>query len=386
MAAAAKKKPLRFTRIKVKNWRNFAHVDVELQRRVLLVGANALGKSNFLDIFRFLHDIVSVGGGFHEAVRRRRGMTSLRFLAAPRASEIAIQADIGTSEQSSLWAYELSLRQDSMRRPVIKREIITKSGKRILSRPNEKDKADPERLTQTAIEQVHANQSFREVADFFASVRYLHIVPQLVREPELVSGRREELLGSDFLERIAHTPKAAREARLGRIMQALQVAVPQLKQLELWRDERGAPHLRGRYEHWRSQAAWQTEEQFSDGVLRLLGLLWAMLDGAGPLLMEEPELSLHPEVVRYIPQMFARVQRRYGRQILLSTHSTELLSDEGIGLDEVLLLQPGEGTSVTPASSFEEIKALLEGGSPLADAVMPRTRPDKAEQLMLFGD
>ena len=105
------------------------------------------------------------------------------------------------------------------------------------------------------------------------------------------------------------------------------------------------------------------------------------------LLLEEPELSLHPEVVRYLPQMFARMQRRSGRQFMTSTHSTDLLSDEGIGLDEVLLLTPGpEGTTVRPAASFDDVKDLLAGGSTLADAVMPLTRPHKAHQLVLFGE
>jgi predicted ATPase len=71
--------------------------------------------------------------------------------------------------------------------------------------------------------------------------------------------------------------------------------------------------------------------------------------------LEEPELSLHPDVVRFVPQMFARIQRRLGRQVLISTHSSDLLRDEGIGLDEVLLLEPGEeGTSVRPANDFAE--------------------------------
>jgi predicted ATPase len=379
-------KELRFTRIRIENWRNFTEVDVELQRRMFLVGANALGKSNFLDIFRFLHDIVSVGGGFREAVEKRRGISSLRCLAARPRSDLVIRADIGTDENESVWEYELCLGQDKMRRPVVKRERVSRGGRDILTRPDPKDKADPERLTQTYIEQVHANQPFREVADFFASIRYLHIVPQLVRDPDRSVRRREDPFGGDLLERIACTPKNTREARFRKIEDALHIAVPQLKKLELWKDQQGTPHLRGKYEHWRSQGEWQTEEQFSDGTLRLLGFLWAMLDGTGPLLMEEPELSLHPDIVRFVPQMFARVQRRYGRQILLCTHSTDMLRDEGIGLDEVLLLEPGEGTSVTPASSFEEIRILLEGGSPLGDAVMPRTRPHKIEQLMLFGD
>jgi hypothetical protein len=103
--------------------------------------------------------------------------------------------------------------------------------------------------------------------------------------------------------------------------------------------------------------------------------------------LEEPELSLHPDVVRFVPQMFARIQRRLGRQVLISTHSSDLLRDEGIGLDEVLLLEPGEeGTSVRPANDFAEIRALLEGGVSLAEAVIPRTRPRRVERLALFGD
>ncbi|RJP67780.1 MAG: ATP-binding protein, partial [Candidatus Abyssobacteria bacterium SURF_17] len=246
--------------------------------------------------------------------------------------------------------------------------------------------SDPERLTQTYLEQVHANQAFREVAEFFASVRYLHLVPQLVREPERCASREGDPFGGDFLEQIARMPEKMRNARLKRIADALRVAVPQLEQLDLKRDAQGTPHLYGQHKHWRPRGARQTEVHFSDGTIRLFGLLWAVLDGAGPLLLEEPEMSLHPDVVRFIPQMFARIQRRYGRQLLISTHSSDFLRDEGIGLDEVLLLEPGEGTSITPASSYEEIKHLLLGGSFLSDAVMPRTRPPKVEQLMLFGD
>ena len=143
-------------------------------------------------------------------------------------------------------------------------------------------------MKQTYIEQVYVNQPFRDVANFFATVRYLHIVPQLVRDPDRSIGRREDPFGGDFLERIAGTSDKTRNSRLKRIVNALRVAVPQLKELELWRDVRGTPHLRGKQEHWRPQGAWQTEDQFSDGTLRLLGLLWATLDGSGPLLLEEP--------------------------------------------------------------------------------------------------
>ncbi len=377
----------RVTHIRLENWRNFTLVNVALQRRAFLVGPNASGKSNFLDVYRFLQDIVSVGGGFREAVRKRGGVSRLRCLAARRYSDIVIRVSIGVDEGASAWEYEIRFSQDNQQRPVLKQERVSKEGEVILKRPNEEDKEDPERLTQTYLEQVNVNRAFREVANFFASIRYLHIVPQLVREPDRSVGRRNDPFGGDFLEQIARTQEKTQKARLRRIRDTLQVAVPQLTELELYRDARGTPHLRGKYEHWRPQGAWQTEEDFSDGTLRLMGLLWAALDGTGPLLLEEPELSLHPDAVRFIPQMFARLQRRVGRQVLVSTHSTDLLRDEGIGLDEVLLLEPGaEGTSVRPASDFAEIKSLLEGGLSLAEAVIPLTRPKRVEQLAMFGD
>jgi hypothetical protein len=105
------------------------------------------------------------------------------------------------------------------------------------------------------------------------------------------------------------------------------------------------------------------------------------------LLLEEPELSLHPEVVRNIPQMFARMQRRTSRQVIISTHSQEMLHDSGIGMDEVLLLTPGTGgTTVQPVGDNETDRLLIQGGASLADVIVPRTSPQQAEQLTRFGD
>ena len=379
-------RPYWVTRMALENWRNFTRVDTTLQQRAFLVGPNAAGKSNFLDVFRFLHDIAAIGGGFQEAVQSRGGVSRLRSLAARRYPDIAITVQVGGKDRSDVWTYDLSFSQDNRKRPIIKQERVIHRGQVVVERPNEQDQLDQAGLTQTYLEQVNANRDFRELSDFFASIRYLHIVPQLVREPARSVGRYNDPYGGDFLEQVAKTHDSTRKSRLRRILSALRVAVPQLEDLEFWRDpDRGTPHLRGKYVHWRPQSEWLTEEQFSDGTLRLVGLLWAVLDGSGPLLLEEPELSLHPDVVQFIPQMFAHVQSSTGRQVILSTHSNDLLRDTGIGLDEVLLLRPGaEGTIVEPAAQRTEIGILLNGGVPLAEAVLPYTRPSHVEQLAFF--
>jgi predicted ATPase len=375
---------MRFTRIKLENWRNFLNVDVPLQRRIFLLGPNASGKSNFLDAFRFLRDIADPQGGLQRAIQIRRGVSQIRSLHARRGSVVV---EVGVDLDGEPWSYRLELSQDNQRRPIIQKEVVSHGANTVLDRPDEEDLNDESRLTQTHLEQVSANKSFRDLQELFAKVRYLHIVPQLVREPERSVGRSRDPFGGDFLEQLAGTPKKTLDSRLRRIREALRVAVPQLKELELDRDERGVPHLKGLYEHWRPKAGWQTEDQFSDGTLRLLGLLWVLLDGSAPLLLEEPELSLHPEVVRYIPSVMARLSRKSGRQILVSTHSETLLSDPGIAPEEVLLLEPSAAdTKVRLASDEEQIRTLVENGVPIGEEVLARTAPRGAQQLALFGD
>ena len=76
------------TRMRVKNWRNFKEFDVRLQERQFIVGPNASGKSNLLDVFRFLRDIAkSDGGGLQKAVNDRGGVSKLRCLAARKDPE-----------------------------------------------------------------------------------------------------------------------------------------------------------------------------------------------------------------------------------------------------------------------------------------------------------
>jgi predicted ATPase len=377
---------MRFTAIHLENWTNFRAVDLELRQRVLVVGPNASGKSNFLDVFRFLRDIVE--RGLKLAVNEvRPGFSALRSLHARAYSDVVIDVRMGNDGAS--WRYELTLNQDKQRRIYVRRERVWSNDHVVLDRKDD-PALDPVERGQTHLEQSIANSRFRPVADFFRQVRYLHVVPQLVREPDRATAFRGHPFGAELLEQVAHLKRLnfkAYKSRLRLINKALKVAVPQFSELELGADDRGNPHLKARYEHWRPQGGWQSERQFSDGTLRLFGLMWALLDGNGPLLLEEPELSLHPALVRAIPGLLWRLTRKSGRQVFLSTHSTELLSDEGLEPGEVVLLVPRKnGSTATSAASIHEIKQLLDAGLSLGEAVLPRVAPKNASQLGFFFD
>lgn len=379
---------MRITRLKLQHWRNFRSVEIKLSQRSFFVGPNASGKSNLLDALRFLKDIVSDGGGFQSAVARRGGVGEIRCLAARQKPSIVLEFDLGDDSIPDQWTYTLEFSHgtaQNSKKPHLVREVIRRHGKKdpVLERPDRNDIKDPVRLEQTALEQVNSNKNFRDIADFFASVRYLHVVPEIIRDPSRSSGG-DDPFGGDLISRINATAKKTRDARLKRMEDALRVAVPQLSNLELIVDDSGVPHLRAKYRHWRPQGAWQRENRFSDGTLRLLGLIWSLQESGGPVLLEEPEMSLNPAIVQRLAPMIARATKRSMRQSLITTHSVELLSD-GVALDEIHLLQPGDqGTDIHSGVEQVDIRALLDGGVPLGDAIMPKTKAQDADRLPLL--
>ena len=84
-----------------------------------------------------------------------------------------------------------------------------------------------------------SNSISEKIADFFNRIRYYHIVPQLIRDPQYSVGRKSDPYGSDFLEQIAALPRKTQEARLRRIQDALRVAIPQFQELALFKDKSG---------------------------------------------------------------------------------------------------------------------------------------------------
>ena len=379
---------MRISRLQLMNWKNFRDVQVDLPTRVFLVGPNASGKSNFLDAVRFLHDIADPEGGLEKAVNKRGGVSQVRAFAARKPPIVSIAVEIGTSDDPHSWRYQLGFKGDRNNRPLITTEQVLKNGSIILTRPDDKDREDEERLRQTALEQVSANQTFRLISEFLRTVKYFHLVPQLVRDPDRSVPVYDDPFGADFLAQMARVPDKTRSRRIIKIQEFLRICLPLLKEIHFDKDPTtGRPHLKARFEQWRHFAIEQTEEHLSDGTLRIIGFLWSVLDGDGPLLLEEPELSLHSEIVKRIPEVIHRLIVRRGRQVLVSTHSPDMFESKGISPPEVLLLSPKpEFTEVKTGAAFPEIVEVVKQGVPLRDILPARTAPANIAQLALFDN
>ena len=373
---------MRLTKIELGNWKNFVQAEARLARRVFIVGGNGVGKSNLLDALRFLHDIAKEGGGLRNALRSRGGIGGVRSFFARQNPTVKICVEVdedpddagapGSNARPPRWRYELALKQEraGKRRALVGHERAVEDGLERLVRPDPADREDPDRLTQTALEQTVANRKFRGLAEFFQSFRYLHMVPQLVRHAPEFQGRvlPDDPFGQALMGSVADLPKKTRQSRLRRIGEALRGIMPQMDPALEFVPGDGVekPHLRVRYRDWRKHGTWQTEEQLSDGALRLIGLVWTLLEGRDVIMLEEPEISFNEGLVRRLPDHFARavLSRKKGEhasQVILTTHSAALLAEPGIGAHETLILTQGrEGTKVRRVCDDPDMSAELE--------------------------
>ena len=124
------------SRLKLTNWRNFTHADVNLAETTYLIGPNASGKSNLLDVFRFLRDLVTPhGGGLQQSIDSRGGISKLRSLAARKNPKIELEVELRETlrDQSGQpdWTYSLSIATEprGKRRPLVAGEHVKKRDK-----------------------------------------------------------------------------------------------------------------------------------------------------------------------------------------------------------------------------------------------------------------
>lgn len=102
--------------------------------------------------------------------------------------------------------------------------------------------------------------------------------------------------------------------------------------------------------------------RLSDGTLRYLCLLAILIDpGSAPLVViEEPELGLHPDMLPTLRDLMVAASEK--TQLIVTTHSTQLVDAMTDHADSVLVCEKKEGPSRVSRLTQDEVDRFREHG------------------------
>lgn len=388
-------------RITIRNYKSIANCDVELGSFTMLVGRNGAGKSNLLDALRFVADSLQTSldhamkarGGIGEVRRRSTGHpTSFKIgldMMLPDRSEGSYRFEVSAREKRgfSVTSEELTLRSSGGGSV----GFIVSNGKVEQFQPmrgvtgglfgGDGYEAPPASADRLYLVTAAGFPEIRPAYDALAAMGFYNLNPQVIRE--LQSPDPGELLrrdGSNLAGVVGRLAQDRPELK-SRMKDYLRLIVPDVSDFErvtLGPSEtvQFSQAIKGSSKPWRFFAG-----SMSDGTLRALGVLACVMQLAAddrPMQfvgIEEPETALHPAASGAL--MDALREAAEHTQIVVTTHSPDLLDRFDPLTDKLLVVQAVEGTTSIDDpddASAEAIKEnLVTAGELLRqDQLIPR--------------
>jgi predicted ATPase len=307
-------------------------VDFELRPLNVLIGANGVGKSNFIGVFKFLAELT--GDNFPLAVQNMGGPDALLHYGRKTTSEMILEVYFskefsGVSDVAN--GYRVTLVPTVDNRLIFAREESWFDGYRgarayTLGAGHDVAKVTTDDVVRSKKVSHYVAQKlkiwrqyhFHDTGDT-AAVKRIHSVNDNLRLKPDASNL------AAYLRLLYSTPVYQSSYR--RIVETIRLAAPffgdfvfrdsSSETIELEWTERGKPDT-----PWKAHV-------LSDGTLRFICLTTLLMQPVHMLpdtiLIDEPELGLHPYAINLLVQMLQSAAET-NKQVIVSTQSVELLN------------------------------------------------------------
>jgi predicted ATPase len=385
--------PSYITKVNLRYFKSIGSCSVDLGGLTIPVGANGSGKSNFVDSISFVSDSLSSTLDF--AIRQRGGPSAVRKRSGGHPTHFSISLRMKLpSGRDSVYSFEIG--SDPNGRHRVRREKLAVGAGSW--QPVEYDYENgalrgateglslPPTITndRLALQVASTLPEVREVFDLLSGARFYSIYPEDFRYPQphdsgdylLRTGKNLPALVRNLQDNQPDTFRRICEY-LGRIVTDVRKidhrSIGPSETVEFFQSVAGQQHP------WRFFAS-----QMSDGTLRSLGILVALFQkpsaaNVGLVLgIEEPEATIHPAACAVLTDAILEASKT--KQILLTTHSPDLIDHPGIDVDSIRIVQSIAGdTSIRQAdeSSRQAVRRQLVTPGELLrqDQLAPSPKP-----------
>lgn len=343
-------------KVTVRNYKSIAAAQVRLSDLVFLVGRNGAGKSNFLDALRFVADALRTS--LDHALRERGTIREVRRRSGGHPNHFALRFDfclpdgrtghysfrVGARPGGAYEVQDEECRVDNANPLGEPHRFRIKSGGIIDQTVSPLPAVYPDRLFLVAASGI---PEFRPVYDALSRIEVYNLNPREIAAMQKPDPgdllRRDGSNAASVYEQLPKHTKKIIQKNLGEIVPGLSGA--ETKTLGSQETIEFRQVVKGQEHPWRFLSA-----SMSDGTLRAFGVLLAVFQaaqrnghGSPPLLigLEEPEIALHPAAAHVLLAALREGARNC--QILVTSHSPDLLDNEDIPLDSILSVESEDG-------------------------------------------
>jgi predicted ATPase len=367
--------------VKVQHYKSLGDMTVDLSSSVtVIVGPNGVGKSNFVDVLRFLHDAVT--DDLEHAVTKREGIGRLLQNYQTKPYKIGIQINFASSMPEELVVADYNLRLKAIGKS---NYAVDGEGISFLNWASEdlmndfviysrssSDAIPPDSLALGSALPIlsialiaNTGETTRrgsdEIAGHISNWNYCTIYPNTLKKPALPD-RDTALMESgenwaSVIKALKRSPKG-RDA-LERIYDAMRAVIPTFVDVSIQTvGSYLVPLFNFRSEDEKVITGFDPV-QLSDGTLRLFGILLAAYQLPRPqlLVIEEPEQTIYPGALGVLADVFKEVGQT--TQVIITTHSPHLV--ERFKPEQIRVATMHNGlTSIRPIHPHQ-MEAVNEG-------------------------
>jgi predicted ATPase len=317
------------TNITLSGYKSIREMSLDLGPMNVLIGANGAGKSNLLSFLRLLYSIRHVR--LRHVIATEGGANSVLFDGAKATREM--RADITLRADENQLKYSLALTYAAPDALVITAESLTSldvEGQVVWQSENLTTGRTETRLPE-AVESSEMGKAAAELLlDMLGHLRVYHFndtSPMArIRQTSYIGGGAELLEDGANLATLLYLIKAWDERAYGRIVSTIRMMLPWFEEFAFLPP---AANPKSVLLNWRERNCDTVfgPHQLADGALRVMALvtLLSLPERLRPpiILIDEPELGLHPYAVTLLASMLRTAALH--SQVIIATQSVSLL-------------------------------------------------------------
>lgn len=323
--------------IQLKGFKSIRNINLKLKHLNVLIGANGVGKSNFISFFRFMNKLVQKDLQFFVA---QQGGAD-RFLHFGRHVTDAIEIELLFNNSNS---YVCSLVPDQTGGIIFKHEYYQEdSFKTDLANIGDKE-------SNFKVSNIAAYLSDWQVYHFHDTSDTAKIKQSgIIYDNERLRPQAENLAA--FLYSIQGS------FEYNRIVETIQRVAPFFHDFILKPEKTSSDHIRLRWKH-RGTDEYFDANAFSDGTLRFICLTTLLLQPVLPsmILLDEPELGLHP----YAMQLLAGMMRSVAHKTQIITSSQSVTFANQFEWQDLIIVEEQNNATQFKLLDEEQIKTWLD--------------------------